>query len=318
MNPRLPVFLAHAPADQRLARELAAFLESGCDVQCEAVGTSPREDLIELAEQCTGHLVLLLSKDSWPTQIPRERWEPVLKDRPLACVLVNSCPLPGLLRRGPFFELERGNAGRGLKRWLWGRGEFRWSPDLEELYAALADRSGVRTCDPETVRRFAREAEGDFEAVLWVPCHDRSLAEALGELGDQLGLLLDGPPAANRERVLDNLASRRCLLVLDAPPPMLREELTAAGRCSTLVTTAPSAPVRELPHTFDYARQLMRGNRLAEAYELLYSLMDEAVVDPKFCASELAWICDHWGRTREAEDLRAREEGPGVQMGLFD
>ena len=181
MNPRLPVFLAHAPSDQRLARELAAFLELGCDVQCEAVGTSPREDLIELAEQCTGHLVLLLSKDSWPTQIPRERWEPVLKDRPLACVLVNPCPLPGLLRRGPFFEVEGGNAGRGLKRWLWGRGEFRWSPDLEELYAALADRSGVRACDPETARRFAREAEGDFEAVLWVPCHDRSLAEALGE-----------------------------------------------------------------------------------------------------------------------------------------
>ena len=41
-----------------------------------------------------------------------------------------------------------------------------------------------------------------------------------------------------------------------------------------------------------YARSLIAARRYAEAYELLYQLLDE-VVEPEGCARELTWICEH-------------------------
>jgi hypothetical protein len=319
------VFLAHAPADASQAQELAAFLELGCEVRCEMAQMRSGEDLIDLAEQSAGHLVLLLSKDSWPKQLPRERWDPSLMERAPAFLLLNSCPFPPLLRRGAFFDVPRDGriASRGLKRWIWqqhraaesGNAHHKWSADLEPLYSHLADKPGVHTCGAEAGKRFVQEAEDEFERMFWVPCYDRSLAEATGELGEQLDMVLDGESMDNLKRVLDLLASRRCLLVLDAPSDPLCSAMTAFGRTSTLVINE-SVEVRTTPRTFDHARSLVVRKRDAEAYELLQELMIEGV-EPAFCASELIGICEHWGRTEEAAQLRAAHQGPTIQMSLF-
>jgi hypothetical protein len=319
------LLLAHAAADHPYARTLAAFVEAGCDVRCDPGEGLLRSDqhLVDLAEQGSGPLVLLLSKDSWPQRLPRERWDPLLLELPLACVLLNACPFPELLRRRSFFHAQSDNGERGLKRWLWRQlrepreaARFEWSADLEHLYATLADRPGVREASAESARRFAREAAGEFERVVWIPCHGRSMAECTGEIGTQLGLVMDGREADNRRRVLETMAARRCLVVLDGPAEPVRAALGKESRCSILMTTEP-LEIRETPRAFDYALNLVRSRRLAEAYDLLQMLMEETV-DPGACARELAWICEHWGRTAEAERLRRFDPMPARQMGLFE
>jgi hypothetical protein len=320
------VILAHVQEDHTLARDLAAFLELGCDVRCDPQAglLNSGESLVDLAEQCTEHLILLLSKDSWPVKLPRERWDPVLLGRPLACVLVNPCPYPQLLRRGVFFDVHDRNAWRGLKRWLWQQRaapnispHLEWSADLEELYAALADKPGVLTAaSADLAIRFARQAAGEFESVVWVPCHGRTLVEATGDLGHQLGFTLDGEEARNQEQLHQFLAAGRYLVVLDAPEDALRDALTGGGRTSTLVTRE-SVKILETPRTFEYGRELVKQKRLAEAYVLFYALMDEEGMTG-ICAQELAGICEHWGRHGEAERLRRFDPAPGRQMGLFD
>jgi hypothetical protein len=318
------LLLAHAAADHPYARKLAAFVEAGCDVRCDPGEGLLRSDqhLVDLAEQSSGPLVLLLSKDSWPQRLPRERWDPLLLEPPLACVLLNACPFPELLRRRAFFDNDDPNAARGVKRWLWQQrresGEairFNWSEDLEKLYDALADRAGAQTASAEQARLFAREAAAEFERVIWIPCHGRTLAECTGELGAELGLTMDEPEKLNRRRVLLALQERRCLVVLDAPSDEARAALNIGGRSSVLVTTEP-LEMRETPRTFRYARELVRNKRYAEAYDLLYLLMEDSV-DPGACARELTWICEHWGRTAEAGRLRQYDPAPASQMGLF-
>src|SRR5487761_2438194 len=325
MLQRSPVFLAHAAADHAYARELAAFLEAGCDVRCDPDEglLRPGQDLVELAEQCSGHLVLLLSKDSWPERLPRQRWGSVLLELPLGCMLVNPRPFPELLRRRAFFDVKDGNARRGLKRWLWQQqrdpsetARFQWSADLEELYVRLADQPGVQTSSAERARRFAREAADEFEYVLWVPCHGRNLVECTGELGAQLGMILDEPEKENRRRILAALAAHRCLVVLDAPAEPVRSALPIGGRSSSL-TTAEPFEIRETPRTFACAMELVRGKRLAEAYDILYLLLEEGA-DTGACARELAWICEHWDRAAEAARLRQFDPIPAHQMGLFE
>ena len=146
-----PILLVHAAPDQFYAQQIAAFLESGCDVRCDLGLLGPGQDLVELAEQCVDPLILLLSKDSWPKRLPRERWDPLLLELPLACVLLNPCPFPELLRRRAFFDIEHPNAARGVKRWLWQQHRqlsqairFKWSEELEQLYVGLADRGRDR------------------------------------------------------------------------------------------------------------------------------------------------------------------------------
>src|ERR1700722_12077163 len=306
---RSPVLLAHAAPDQFYAQQTAALLEAGCDVRCDLGLLRLGQDLVELAEQCVDPLILLLSNDSWPKRLPRERWDPLLLELPLACVLLNPCPFPELLRRRPFFDKDDPNAARGVKRWLWqqrrGSGEairFKWSEDLEKLYVALADRAGAQTASAEQARLFAHEASAEFERVIWIPCHGRTLAECTGELGTELGLTMDEPEKQNGGCVLDTLKERRCLVVLDAPSDEARAALDVGGRSSVLVTTEPFE-MRETPRTFSYARGLVRNMRYAEAYDLLYLLLEDSV-DTSACASELTWICEHWGRTAEAERFR--------------
>src|SRR5580698_2553862 len=96
---------------------------------------------------------------------------------------------------------------------------------------------------------FALEASAEFECVVWIPCHGRTLAECTGELGAELGLTMDETEKQNRRRVLDALQERRCLVILDAPSDEARAALEVGGRSSMLVTTEP-LEVRETPRTF--------------------------------------------------------------------
>ena len=335
LNRLTTAFFAHARADQQSARQLAEFLEFGCDLTCYIDEGLIRneQDLISKAEDglSADVLVLLLSPASSPTRWVREPWEPVLFDRArrahvdVATVLLRDCSFPQLLRRRNFIDgtANRLMAGRVLKRWFWvrehGLGEpvsSNFSGGLDDLYSALADQAGTLAVSGSNASRFAKEAVQEFAAVLWVPCQGRTLAQAMGELGNQLGLTLDGPAKENCSRVRDLLAARRCLVVLDAPAPEVSAELIAGGRTSTAITR-DAVQILETPETLPYARSLIAARRHAEAYELLYRLLD-AVVDPETCARELTWICEHWDRAEEANVLRFDYGSPGAeQLKLF-
>ena len=334
-RPLKTAFLAHGGADRDFARQLAEFLEFGCNLTCyvEDGLIGEGEDLISKAEEglSADVLVLLLSASSSPPRWPRDRWEPSLIDEArrtgvhVATVLLEECYFPPLLRRRNFIDASRNRliARRLLKRWFW-RVErdpadppgTQVSADLEELYAALADRAGALEVSAANALRFASEAADEFEAVLWTPCQGRTLAQAAGELGSQLEIALDGPVDENCRRMRDLLRARRCLVVLDAPSSEASVELTVGGRTSTAVTRDP-VRVLETPRTPAYARNLVAARRYAEAYELLYDLLG-AGVDPAGSARELTWICDHWDRVDEANALRFQYSPPGgAQLALF-
>ena len=328
-------FLAHAPTDHQFASRLAGFLESGCNLTCFVdeglIGED--QDLISKAEEgfCADALVLLLSPASSPARWGRERWEPVLfhqakqKNVEVVTVLVNECSFPALLRRRNFIDATANErtARRVLKRWFWLREKepaaaptLEFSGDLEQLYSTLADRAGTLSVTGADAQRFATEAAAEFEAVLWVPCHGRTLAQAAGELAHQLGLTLDGPVKENCGRIRDVLAEHRCLVVLDGTGAEISRELMAGGRASTAVTR-DAVKIVETPETLAYARNLIAHRRYAEAYELLYRLLD-AVIEPDSCARELTWICEHWDRVEEANTLRLNYGPPGTeQLALF-
>jgi hypothetical protein len=329
-------FLAHARADHHFANRLAEFLEFGCNLTCyvEDGLIGPNHDLISKAEEglSADVLVLLLSPMSSPPRWPRDRWEPILFDQArrsgveVASILLQDCSFPPLLRRRNFIDATTNRllAQRLLKRWFWQREHdaaalpvTEISDDLEDIYSsALADRAGTLSVSGSAASRFAGEAAQEFEAVLWVPCHNRTLAQAAGELGHQLSLTLDGPVAENCRRIRDLLAPRRCLAVLDAADPEISEALTAGGRTSTAVTQE-AVRILETPHTPEYARSLVAAHRYAEAYELLYRLLDD-VVEPDECARELTWICEHWNRVDEANALRINYAVlGGEQLTLF-
>jgi TIR domain len=332
---RTTIFLAHAERDREFASQLAVFLEFGCDATCYLdEGAMPDGgDLMAKARDglAADVLALLLSEASWPVRLPRQQWEPVLfeqareADTELASIALGECPFPELLRRRNFFDASDGHraAMRMFKRWIWlrkrapGMAPDRLiSRDLEPLYAAIADEAAVMRVNGEMASRFAREAAHEFEAVIWIPAHQRSLAEVSGEIGDQLGLVLEGTAEQNCERVREFLFERRCLLVLDAPADQHANAVIPGGRTSVLITEEPVS-LAELPESFERARTLITARRYAEAYELLYRLLD-AEITPEACARELTWICDHWGRIEEANVLRFYYgPEPSAQLMLF-
>ena len=329
------LFLAHAEPDQAFARRLAAFLEFGCDVSCaQSDGLMrPGQDLIDkAAEGFTAHsLVLLLSKASCPTLWPRRRWEPVLFEEArnagvdLLTVLVEDCPYPALLRRRNFVDAT-GDPLAGMrlvKRWIWRKtlGPERalltyFSADLENMYRRLADRSGLLEASGPAALRFMKEAGQEFEAVLRVLCHRRSLAQIAGDLGAQLGLRLEGTAEENCRIIRTLLSRRRCLLALDSPAAGPLAELVSPGRSSTLITReAATAP--DIPDCAEYTRWLLAERRYAEAYEALYRLL-QAGIATEYCARELTWICEQWGRIEEANSLRFHYGPlPSEQLTLF-
>ena len=329
------IFLAHAERDHEFARELAAFLEFGCDATCylEEGMLADGGDLMAKAGDglAADVLALLLSEASWPVRLARHQWEPVLYDQAraadteVASIALGDCPFPELLRRRNFFDAsaDRRAAMRMFKRWIWLRKHAPGaapgrviSPDLEPLYAAIADEAGVMHMRGELATRFAREAAEEFDAVLWIPAHKRSLAEVSGEIGDQLGLVLEGTAEQNCEGVREFLFERRCLLVLDFPADEHAKAVIPGGRTSVLITEDPVS-LAEIPESFERARTLIAARRYAEAYGLLYRLLD-AEISPEACARELTWICEHWGRVEEANALRFYYgPEPSAQLTLF-
>jgi hypothetical protein len=331
------IFPAHAPKDAPFARDLSAFLESGCDVVCltAEAAIKPGEDLLAAAEM--GHsadiLVVLLSPASNLRGWQRDRWEPLLQPDPattgtqVAVFLLEECVFPPLLRRGSkFFDgtTNRISAMRRLKRWIKGLRHgalpaMVLSPDLEELYCALSDQPGILTAPGPVAERFAREAVHDFEAVFRIPSHGRTLAQIAGELGAQLGMALDGPVEDNCRRIGAVLSGKRCLVVLDAPQVAVDALLPRggpAGRTSVLFTAEPVDTAPEAA-TLAAARRLVAARRYAEAYELLYLLLNSGA-EPEPCARELIWICEHWDRLEEANNLRFRlGPAPSEQLRLF-
>lgn len=337
----LPV---HAPADAAVAAELSAFLESafpisGDGVRCDLADARIQagEDLLSAAElgQSPDVLLLLLSRASNLPHWSRDRWQPLLGGNPaetgtwVAVLWLEDCEFPALLKRGSgFFDarLESCPGGsrlavfRRIKRWLRGirmgtAPASHFSADLEELYRASADRPGRISASGALAERFAREALYDFEAVYWVPAHGRNLTQVAGELGSQMGLALDGMPEQNCAQIRQVLSARRCLLVLDAPGIDL-SPILPVGFTSTIITTEPVRIVKE-DFTLAAARALVLARRFAEAYELLYRLLD-AGMETEACARELVWICEHWDRTEEANQLRFHPGAPVCeQLRLF-
>jgi hypothetical protein len=329
------LFLAHAEPDRDFARDLTDFLEFGCDITCyiDAGLLSPGQDLIDKAEEglASDILALVLSPASCPMRWERNRWEPVLSDQAqkagvqVVSVLLADCPYPPLLRRKNFFDASAGRriAMRQLKRWIWrhsgvpGPPDARMSDDLEELYAKLADTAGAIEAPGAAAERFAREAAHEFEAVLWVPCHGRSLAQASGDLGAQLGLRLEGTARQNCARIREFLGGRRCLLILDAPSSELAVALKPEGQASMLRIPDAVRSVPVVTPSVAEARALAAAGRLAEAYEMFYALLD-AWVDTETCARELTWICEQWDRIEEANALRFQYgRGAAEQLALF-
>jgi len=324
----LTVFPAHAPEDAPFAQELSAFLEAGCDAVCSTreAAIRPGQDLISAAGEGVSAdvLILLLSPKSAPAHWQRERWEPVLfgeaeeLNTRVAVFLLEECPMPGLVRRQlKFFDATRGRltAMRKLKRWVRGVQTMDISPDLEHFYLALADRPGTCTASGEMAARFFAEASGDFEAVFWIPAYGRTLARIAGEMGSQLGMTLDGELKENCRRIREVLAGKRCLVILDAPQ-VSAEPILPAGRTSILFTSEPVRVPEDIP-TMAAARSLVESRRFAEAYEMLYQLLD-SWVEMEACARELVWICEHWDRLDEANKLRFHYgPSPSEQLRLF-
>jgi hypothetical protein len=327
------VFPAHAPSDSAFARQLGAFIESGCDAICFTADAAikPRRDLLSTAEEglSADVLILLLSAASSPRRWPREIWEPILFAQAsetgtrVAILLLEDCVFPELFRRKlKFFDAraDRLAALRRLRRWIGnvhrgGPPDLTFSADLDTLYLTVADKPGVLTATGAFVERFAQEAAGDFEAVLWVPARGQSIAQVAGELGSQLGMSLDGPLEENCERIRAVLAQRRCLVVFDAPDETL-DALMPAGRTSFLITTEPVRIAKAMV-TLSAARQLVVSRRFAEAYEMLRQLFQRNI-ETESCARELVWICDHWGRYAEAGALRNHFRlPPSEQLSLF-
>jgi hypothetical protein len=324
----LTVFPAHAPADAPFAKELSAFLEAGCDAVCSTAEAAiqPGQDLIGAAEVglSADVLILLLSRQSTLSHWNKERWEPVLfgeaeeLNTRVAVFLLEECALPGLMRRQlKFFDasVDRLTAMRKLKRWVRGSQPGVISPNLEPLYRALADQPGIFTASGEAAARFFAEATGDFEAVFWIPAYRRTLARIAGELGSLLGMTLDGEVEDNCRRIRELLSERRCLVILDAPQVSV-EAMLPSGRTSILFTSEPVRVEEEIP-TMAAARSLVASRRFAEAYEMLYQLLD-SWVEMATCARDLVWICEHWGRLEEANKLRFHYgPSPTEQLRLF-
>ncbi len=322
----ISVFPAHSPADASFARDLTLFLESGCDSLTVAADAAlrPGENLLSAAERglSTDILLLILSPASNLARWPRDRWEPILfgdSDTRVGVLLLETCAFPDLFRRKlRFFDAtsDRRNALRQVKRWVKGNPPTAFSPALEPLYLDLADRPGTLTAPLAQADRFAEEAAGDFAAVCRIPAHAATLAQAAGHLGAQLGMWLDGPLEDNCRRIRDLLRSQRCLVVSEAPGPLLDRLMPEGGRTSFLI--APDAVAAPSPaRTLAAARALVAAGRLAEAYEILQDLYD-AGIDSESCARELTWICDHWGWYVEAGLLRSTYRlAPVEQLSLF-
>jgi hypothetical protein len=315
LNPT--VFLCYSPADRDFARRIAEFLERGAAVRVflEEGEILPGEDLISKARQgrMADTVIVIFSRDSWRSRLPRAQWEDALVNEPdaegvrIAFVRCDDCNPPKVLT--PQFDARQ---FRQLKRWIRNTGQIadrpRFEPpedlscpdrgaDLEVLGIAIADRPGVETVNETALAfEFVRTYREDFDGIFYVDCGGRSLAALTGDLAAQLGMRLEGPVQHNLQRLREFCAERRFLLVLDDVWETDAHPLIFGGRSSTLLST-DSYPAREagelqgiqaaLAHPGDDWAELCRlarlgrrktreEGRVAECFELMRQWHDAA------------------------------------------
>lgn len=339
------LFPCYAPADRAAADAIRGFLERGTDIRVffEEGEIRPGQGLAAKAEEgLVADLVLVLfSHASWPARRPRSEWGGPFLDQPRAegvrvafARLDDRVPPPLLM---PQFELAGlPLAGlRSLKRWVRRGGRLTGmaaeaNGDLEVLGIALADRPGREQSSAALAARFAEVFRHDFDAILHLRCGGRPLAALAGNLGQQLGLHLDGDLAGNLRRLAEFCSERRFLLVLEEASAV-PDELLFSGYCSFLVCEdsaeredeAPD-PLADLPLAFaaapwnEQCALARRGGqlaheqgRLAEGYELMrqWHAAAEARGDRmalEASAREMVWILEAWGREEEARALDYR------------
>jgi hypothetical protein len=348
------LFPVYAPADRKFAERLAKFLEQGVDIRVflEEGALRAGEDLLSKAGEArmADIVVVLFSRESMALSPSwaRAHWEGPLIEGPkadgvrIAFLRCDECVPPKVL--APQFTVRQ---FRQLKRWLrHSESGPSTSGDLDLLGIALADRPGFETVESsDLARQFADAFRGDFDAVFFLDCADRTPAALAGDLAAQLGLRLEGPLEQNLARIREFCAPRRFLLVLEDPRTPDAMELVLEGRCSTLVSQAPApaaAPdaIRQIQSAFlnpqtpwpelcSHARQGRRllgdAGRIAELFELMQqwhtgaeACDDRAVFDES--ARELIWILEGWGMNEEAHrlDYRRATKFDDQMMFAFD
>jgi hypothetical protein len=345
------LYPCYAPADRNKAKDLARFLEDGADVRVflEEGEMRPGETLASKARDArTADTVLVLfSRDSWPSRWPRAEWEdawvnePAAEGIPIGFLRLDACSPPPVLQ--PRFEWNL-DGRRRIKRWLRGHGpeSSRPAPEMELLGIAIADRPGFETVESTIdAREFAREFRLDFDAVLELEGGGRSLAALYGDLAAQLGLRLEGTVEETERRLREFCEPRRFLILLAGWADQ-QEHPSFGGRCSTLVATDSVAPspgdeVRDMQRMFadaaswfERCAQARLGRRLlhdrgrnAELFELMRQWHNFAELENDRraldeAARELVWLFEGWGMD---EDARLWERRRGAeyddQMSLF-
>ena len=333
-----------------MAAAVAAFLERGGDVRVFLdEGRMWRgQSLAEKAREArTADIVLVFfSRHSMPPRWPRAEWEDALVKEPAAegvrigFLRCDDCVPPRVLE--PRFEMAGLPLGslRSLKRWVRrsaGRSDAasrtRQAVELEVMGIAVADRPGSDMAPSlDLALEFAEAFRDDFDGVARVDCAGRSLTALAGDLGQQLGLRLEGDPESNMARLREFCSGRRLLIILagsGAAGPAW--EMVFGGRCSTLLVEDCAGDAErpgELPQAQRFLVQAARQNdwaevcrfarlgrrltrdtgRLAECYELMgqWHAAAQAREDVKAmdeAAREMVWILESWGRTEEASRL---------------
>jgi hypothetical protein len=271
------LFLCHAPADRKIAIEIASFLEAGAAVRVllEEGEMRAGEDVVQKAREgrMADIILVLFSRNSLPSPWPRYKWEAALQTEPLeegvriAFLKCDDCAPPRVLT--PQFDLTGlpVPALRRLKRWV-RAGTYSepavnnrdLTQKVEALGVAIADRFGAATIDgPALALEFTRVFREDFDDVIRLECGGRSLAALAGDLAMQLGLRSESDLELNLVRLRSHCAKRRYLLWLEGASAEEAGHLAPGLGSSVLISTEPrpEAPpddesLRDIQHTFNH------------------------------------------------------------------
>lgn len=321
------IALCYTAADIRMARATAGYLETNMDAPVEHALVQGDLDLLDTIETvqdfCTA--VAVLSANSLPKKIPRERWDPFLNTN-IAWLQTDDCSPPALLKRQPFFQMrDQPNAAvRSLRLWILGGGARQdvLAPEVAEIVDA-----------PGTLQTRDRHAGSGisayFHQTIRIDARSRSAAGIATELSSQLSLLSSGDLAqllgsvrealANRRVLIEFLgrpehwtdfSSRASILVVEpAPPVPIPDEAKLIAELKAYNLGRGPEPSRaELDRALNHAAAsealvraalgfFMTEYRLAEAWQLTDR--------PGDFEEERAWIQDRWSAspTVEAEQL---------------
>lgn len=345
--PVITVFPCYAEADREYALETSNFLAQNTDLRMffEEGAMGADETLVEKA--CEGRvadvIVVMLSPDSVPTQWVRKEWEeafvtgPVRDGVRIGFLIRSECSFPKVLRQDAVFADRR-----SLKRWIRTSQRSHPTPDgLEALAMQLSDQPGL--AESNLANEFVQECNADFDAVYWLRCGDRTLAQLAGDLGCQMGLLLEGEAPKNAAAIRRHCASHRWLLVLEDARSDDARQLVGSGLTSTLITDSPvrdyqptglasvqqrfaASLAGDWSKTCSLARQIdalaRQQNRFAEAFEAMewldtsaQSRGDEPVRQEAL--REQIWILEQWNRLDDADRLRYELRKPALRQTTF-